>query len=615
FELKLEKIYEVLEGDPQGGYKQISSVQKLTEFVEPTERLALAFERAIDEDDYESMVQLIDKGCSVDVPLPSRPGLSALLVALDNGNFAMGEWLLRVGASALQADCNDGSGKSVMELTADLPSLNRLLPELFLKYLRQGGDLRFGCEFPFYAAIDGENMRGLEILLEEAEKHLHYIGSPQAFKDVLNRLFPMDFNCENGCKAWTYRAETTALHIAAWDGNKEVVSLLVDRGADIDAADSNGWTPLMFSQDVGTAKYLLSLGASIAAVCRLGSLPSFINWFGDNLFDEAHPVSFSKLPKELFTVSDPPRFSAKCEALQLTPETLNNLHQLNHDLTSEDEAGRSMIHYILGEEDLVDWVLDREQDLSGTTPFPWHLEWCEFSGLALLTSSFERLRQRMPADLFCKVLNLEPSRGWSPLCHAAALNRVDIVANCLEMGADINFEGSCFGSAIMNASACGSLDAVKLLARNGASLTYMGNGGFTSCFLVAGTEAVREWLLCGRFMDQKRLAAENDVDCVQEKVPWGGYTEAKVLLYGRRARWLEESTLDYAKRLSKMRRSWQGKVVQLHVEEMGSTSDIDSNTGSGGDAESDRNRSFLTRIKGVRLSDSYSESDSESGSG
>ncbi|KAF4437624.1 hypothetical protein FACUT_5556 [Fusarium acutatum] len=563
FELGFEEIYEALEGD----YKQISSIQELAEFVDPTQRLAMAFGRAMDQDDYESMRRLLRTGCPVDVPLPSRHGLSALLIALDDGNSAMGEWLLGVGASALQADCNDGSGKSVIELAAGLRSLNRLLPELFLKYLRQGGDLMFGY-----------------------------------------------FTCEDSWKTWTYRAKTTALHIAAWDGNKEAVSLLVDRGADIDAVDSNGWTPLMFSQDASTAQHLLSLGASTAAVCRVGSLASFINWFGDNLFDEAHPVSFSRLPKEFFTVSDPPRFSTKCEALQLTPETLNSLNKLKPDLVSEDEAGRSMMHYILSEEDLVDWVLDCEQDLSRMTPFPWHLEWCEFSGLALLTSSFERLRQRMPADLFCKVLNLEPPRGWSPLCHAAALNRVDIVANCLAMGADNNFEGSCFGSALMNASVCGSLDAVKLLVRNGASLKYMSKNGFRSCFLVAGTEAVKEWLLCGQFMDQKRLAAEDDANCVQEEVPWGGYIEAKVLLYGRRARWREESTLDYAKRLSKMKKSWQGKVVRLHVEETEPTSGIDSDTGSE-EAESDPIGSSLTRISRVRASDSVSESDSESGSG
>ncbi|KAF5599961.1 hypothetical protein FPANT_2917 [Fusarium pseudoanthophilum] len=595
-ELGLNEIYEVLEGDPWGGYKQISSIQELAEFVEPTERLALAFERAIDEDDYESMMQLIDKGCSVDVLLPSRPGLSALLVALDDGNFAMGKWLLGIGASALQADCNDEFGKSAIELAASLRSLNRLLPELFLKYLRQGGDLRFGC---------------VEILLEEAEKHLHYIGPPEAFKDVLNRLLPMEFTWETNWKTWKYRSKMTALHIAAWNGNKKAVSLLVDGGADIDAADSNGWTPLIFSQDARMAQHLVSLGASKAAACRVGSLPSFINWFGDTLFDKAHPVSLSLLPKEFFAVSDPPRFSTRCDTLQLTPETLNSLHELKPDLTREDGAGRSLMHYILGEEDLVDWIMEREQDLGGTTPFPWHLEWCEFSGLALLTSSFERLRQRMSADLFCEVLNLEPSRGWSPLCHAAALNRLDIVANCLEMGADINFEGSCFGSALMNASVCGSLDAVKLLARNGASLTYMSKDGFRSCFLVAGTAAVREWLLCGRFMEQKRLAAEDDADFVQEVVPWGGYIEAKVLLYGKRARWREESTLDYAKRLSKMKRSWQGKVVRMNAEETDSSSGTDSDTGSEGEAKSDQMQSFLTRIGVLRAQDSYSESDSD----
>ncbi|KAG5756927.1 hypothetical protein H9Q70_000467 [Fusarium xylarioides] len=583
-DLGLNEIHEVLEGFPRGGHKQIAPFQELAEFVEPTESWAMEMERAVDENDYGRMRKVIRGRGSVDVPLPSSPGLSALLVALDDGNLAMSKWLIGAGASVLQGGCGDKLGKSVIELAAGQKRLNCLLPELFLKYLRQGGDLRFGCEFPFHGAIDQENTEGFEILLEEAQKHLHYIGSSQTLIDVLNRLAPMDFICETSWKAWKYHTKTTALHIAAWHGNKEAVSLLVNRGADINGADLNGRTPLMFSQDASTAQHLLSLGASIAAVCRVGSLPSFINWFGDNLFDKAHPVSFSQLPKEFFTASDPPRFSTKCETLQLTPETLNSLHKLKPDLTSEDEAGRSMMHYILGEEDLVDWVLDRGHPMA--------------PGL--------RLRQRMPADLFCKALNLEPSRGWSPLCHAAALNRVDIVANCLEMGADINFEGSCFGSALMNASVCGSLDAVKFLVRNGASLTYMSKSGFTSCFLVAGTEAIRKWLLCGRFMDQKRLAAENDAACVQEEVPWGGYIQAKVLLYGRRARWFGESTSDYEKRLSNMKRSWQGKVVRLHVEQTVSTSGTDSDTRSKREAESAWIRSFLTRIGRVRVSDSDS---------
>ncbi|KAG4280439.1 hypothetical protein FPRO06_11772 [Fusarium proliferatum] len=574
FELGSEEIYELLEGSTGRSYPRISSGQELTDFVEPLERLAMSFERAMEEEDYESMGQLIEKGCPVDVSLPSSQGLSAFLIAVEEGNLAMGEWLLRQGASALQVDNEGEVVESVIEMVAGRSSLNNLLPELFQKYLSEGGDLRFGNESPFHEAVANGNTKGLEILLEISDENTQCAASSQTFKDILNRLCLRDYFYENSWKAWIRTESVTALHIAASSGNKEAISLLLNRGADIDAADSTGRTPLIYSKDADTAQHLISLGATMAAVCRL--------------FDEAHPVSFSRLPKEFSTVSHPPRFSAICEEMPVTPETLDNLSKLSFDLLSEDEAGRSMMHCFLGKEGLVDWVLDHEQDLSGTTPFPWHLEWSGLSELAFLTSSFERLQRELSIDLFRRILNLEPSRGWSPLCHAAALNRVDIVANCLKMGADIDFEGSCFGSAVMNASVCGSVDAVKLLVRNGASVMYMSKKGFISCFQVAGTDAVREWLLCGRFRDQMRIASEIESESLQEESPWAGYMEARVLLYGERARWPEESTLDYAKRLSKMKKSWQGKVVRLYVGETDSTSDTKSDTGSEGEVESDR---------------------------
>ncbi|KAF5647926.1 ankyrin repeat [Fusarium sp. NRRL 52700] len=550
FELRFDGIYELLEGGTRGGYQRISYRHVPIDFEEPMERLAMAFERAMKEEDYESMRQLIEKGCPVDVPLQSGQGASAFLLAVEDENFVMGEWLLQQGASALQAYVKVLCVEGVIDIAAGLSSLNPLLPELFQKYFLEGGDLRFGREGPIHEAVFQENTRGLEILLEVAEENVKRIT--EVFTNVQRHPEPLV------------------------DGG----FLLQKQLRDLD-------TYCKYDSTAHGCMHLVSLGASMAAVCRLGSLESLINWFDGSLFDGVHPVSFSRLPKQLLTLSTPPRFSTVCQRVSVTTETLGNMSKLNFDLLSEDEMGRSMMHYILGEEDLLGWVLDREQDLSGTTPFPWHLEWCGFSGLALLTSSFKRLQKEVPSDLFRKVLNLEPSRGWSPLCHAAALNRADIVANCLEMGADIDFEGSCFGSAVMNASACGSLDAVKLLARNGASLTYMSKRGFISCFLVAGTEAVRQWLLCGQFMDQKRLAAERHWDLLKEEVPWGGYVEARVLLYGTRARWPAESTLDYAKRLSRMKKMWQGEVLQLYVEEEASSSSgMDSDTEFEGDAAS-----------------------------
>ncbi|KAF5671107.1 hypothetical protein FDENT_10991 [Fusarium denticulatum] len=585
-ELGFGEIYELLEGNARGRSQKLPSCQKNTTFIEPEERLAMSFERAMKEDDYESMRQLINKGCPVDIPLPSSQGLPALLIALQERNLGMAEWLLLAGASALQANNEEEVLMSAIEIAAGHSDLNLLLLELFQEYLLEGGDLKFGYEFPLHEAVDAGNTKGLEILLGVAEDYQDYIGSSHTFRDVLNSLTLREFSCQNNWQTWTHIASTTALHIAAWNGNTEAITLLLKKGADIDAADSNGWTPLFYAKDADTAHHLISLGASMAAICRFGSLGSLINWFGDNLFDEVHPISFSRLPKEFLTVLDPPRFSTPCEELSLTPGNLDKLRELKFNLMSEDEAGRSTMHYILGEENRVDWVLGSDQDLSGITPFPWHLEWCQLCDLALLTSSFERLREKMPTELFYKVLNLEPSRGWSPLCHAAALNRVDVMAKFLEMGADMDFEGSCFGSAVMNASACGGLDAVKLLVRNGASVTYTSKKMFISCYRVAGTEAVREWLLSGRFKDQMRLASDSDSECLQEEVPWSGYVKARVLLYGGRARWPDESTLDYAKRLSKMKKRWQGQVIRLYVEEAGSSSGTGSDTGSEGEAGS-----------------------------
>lgn len=171
FELGSEEIYELLEGSTGRSYPRISSGQELTDFVEPLERLAMSFERAMEEEDYESMGQLIEKGCPVDVSLPSSQGLSAFLIAVEEGNLAMGEWLLRQGASALQVDNEGEVVESVIEMAAGRSSLNNLLPELFQKYLSEGGDLRFGNESPFHEAVANGNTKGLEILLEISDEN------------------------------------------------------------------------------------------------------------------------------------------------------------------------------------------------------------------------------------------------------------------------------------------------------------------------------------------------------------------------------------------------------------------------------------------------------------
>ncbi|UPK90862.1 hypothetical protein LCI18_001797 [Fusarium solani-melongenae] len=471
-------------------------------------RLAAAIGRAIQADDKKYCQNTVSNGCPIDVILPYS-GATPLMLALRLNRPEIAEWFLHMKASPLKsAENRDWNSASIIEAAAAKPMSNPLLSAVVYSYYNCGGNLVSGSDFPLHHAALYDNARGIEIILQAWEKlesaaQLPYPDSTcrQILQTIVNRQLQVKFPFTNASGHRKVSRMVTALHVASWQGNKVAASILVEHGADVDCVDSNGWTPLIYARTVGMVEHLITLGASLAMACRTNPFSWLMSWSGT---EEPHLGLISKLPRQLIL---DPHHPVICESMSVTPRGLTALRQLGCDLTLEDGCGRSLMHCIICEHETLQPVLVDGLGLSGTSPFPWHLDWYPFGEMAFLTTRFRHFQRRVPRETFQTILNLEPQRGWSPLCRAAALNFVNVMENCLEMGARVDYEGCSLGSALMLASACGSLEAVKLLVRRGASVCYFGKNGVTSCLALAGTEAIRAWLLSGRFMDQQRITA------------------------------------------------------------------------------------------------------------
>lgn len=158
----------------------------------------------------------------------------------------------------------------------------------------------------------------------------------------------------------------------------------------------------------------------------------------------------------------------------------------------------------------------------------------------------------------------------SPLCRAASRGILEIMENCLTMGAEIDFKGCSLGSALMIACACGRLDAVRLLVRRGAAISYVGKRGLTSA-VIAGhrSNAVIAWLLVGQFNEQNRLDCSDQTSSgsgVNNEVrPWSGIGKAVLRLVGRFQMQCHECSFDYAVRLSNLKRKLRGSIISQRV--------------------------------------------------
>jgi len=253
----------------------------------------------------------------------------------------------------------------------------------------------------------------------------------------------------------------TPLLYAARDGQAGPARLLLDAGADVELADANGIRPLLMAvlnNNLDVARLLLAKGANVNADDFWGRSPLWA------------AVEYRNLDMNNNDQDSPTDNGVERAPILEFIKVLLDAGANVNVRTRELPPSRRWL-YSLND---VSWV-----DFTGQTPFLR-------AALSADTATMRLLVER-GADP-----NLPTLAGTTPLMAAAGVNwvvaqtytesvkaRLDAVALCLELGADVNATNSMGLTALLGAANRGSNDIIELLVKRGARLDIKDKEGRT----------------------------------------------------------------------------------------------------------------------------------------
>ncbi|KAH6964615.1 hypothetical protein DER45DRAFT_557035 [Fusarium avenaceum] len=492
-------------------------------------------------------------GCPLDRGLPLEDGYTPLMLALCENQQHIATWLLDHGVSVFRRSysASQAGFTSAIVIASGHTDFVQLLPTLLDHYVNQTPDWITDYWVAIWEAISKVNSQGLEVLFSFLKAELDTSMCPRDRDKVISGVI----NKIDG-----------ALHCAVGTNDLEIVKLLLQYGVDIDRLDSSGSSVLVEAKTKDMVALLLSFGISLGPLVSESAYDLVALWLNasPNIIDL---LSTAILNEGLHRALQVLEWSADA---MLPMGSMQNA--ISGPLIGITHLGYASEKDLL-QQNYVHMVFDRRGTqylhssgffLEDPQPFPWYLITAgEVKNLSFLRENIVFVNKLLGSDSSKRWLNLNPTKGWSPLCRAASMDQISAMENCLSLGADIDFEGSPLGSALMIACACGQHSAVKLLVRKGANLGYHGKHGWISVMELTRSKAVRKWLLVGRFNDQMRLQGGSDVPTTGMQAQtgrWRGPIQVRVNLNGFEEIQEGESTLGYAKRLTAYRRSMYGRV-------------------------------------------------------
>jgi len=268
-----------------------------------------------------------------------------------------------------------------------------------------------------------------------------------------------------------------SLFEAARKGDIEQIELLILEGADVNTSMTSAdgpWTPLLDATCTGqtqVVKLLLQHGAKVDAGDKYGYTPLFYAiWSKHEEGLKALISAGADINKRPSEKDCPPLFYAVWEDYK---SGIRILIDAGANVNAEDEKGWTPFRYaaLEGIRDMVELFVAKGADVSS-----FHL--------AALIGDLARVKRLIDQGID---VDTKDKFGWAPLYWAACTGQRDVAEFLVAKGADVNAKTDSNRTALHQAGRSGARELAELLISNGADVNATTNNADTPLHLAAET--------------------------------------------------------------------------------------------------------------------------------